>query len=77
MVKKVVIGGYAHRCWPEGPASGMARAAAPPAAFRKHGGPRRGEAKHPGCQATSREGVRTQRAGTGSDDGRHSRLISP
>ena len=27
--------------------------------------------------ATSREGARTQRAGTGSDDGRHSRLISP
>ena len=31
----------------------------------------------PGCRATSRQGARTQRAGTGSDDGRHSRLISP
>jgi len=39
--------------------------------------PRLGEAKHPGCRATSREGARTQRAGTGSDNGRHSRLISP
>jgi hypothetical protein len=38
---------------------------------------RRGEAKHPGCQATSAGGVMTQRAETGSDGGRHSRLISP
>jgi hypothetical protein len=36
---------------------------------------RRSEAH--GCLATSREGASTQRAGTGSDDGRHSRLISP
>src|SRR5207244_282987 len=28
-------------------------------------------------RATSREGARTQRAGTGSDGGRHCRLISP
>ena len=38
---------------------------------------RRGEAKTKGCRAASREGARTQRAGAGSDDGRHSRLISP
>jgi hypothetical protein len=30
-----------------------------------------------GCRATSREGARTQRTGTGSHDGCHSRLISP
>ena len=40
--------------------------------------PRTTQAKRkPGCRTTSREGARTQRAGTDSDDGRHSRLISP
>ncbi len=34
-------------------------------------------AKHSGARATSRAGAGTQRAGTGSDEGRHSRLISP
>jgi hypothetical protein len=50
------------------PVSGMRVARAGPST-------RRSEA--PACRATSREGARTQRAGTGSDDGRHSRLISP
>ena len=37
---------------------------------------RQGMSVYAGAEAT-REGARTQRAGTGSDDGRHSRLISP
>ena len=40
-------------------------------------GPSTRRSETPGCRAASCEGARTQRGGTGSDDGRHSRLISP
>jgi hypothetical protein len=40
-------------------------------------GPSTRRSETPGCRVTSREGARTQRAGAGSDGGRHSRLISP